>query len=176
LGLGLCLSLYLYLYLYLSTRAILAQEAFDAVDAVVESKQPLDLVWLASEARTAICCTNMLHDLYVQGYEYFVEQLAIKHPETQYVVVSSSAQLGAPNIVNVNRAWATLYEARLNVTVLLAASTLIVMRLKLDRYLAGIVAGGMISTNGTVCYILSFRTAQVLRYMLSPEQCVSNAI
>jgi hypothetical protein len=68
--------------------------------------------------------------------------LALQHPEIQFVVVGSDALASPPDFSNVNVLWPTLHEA---------------------RYLAGVVGGGMVSTNGSICYIKAYDYAEVIR-------------
>jgi hypothetical protein len=68
--------------------------------------------------------------------------LASEYTGVQFVVVGSDALASPPGLSNTNVLWPTLHEA---------------------RYLAGVVSGALVSTNGSICYIKAFDYAEVIR-------------
>jgi basic membrane lipoprotein Med (substrate-binding protein (PBP1-ABC) superfamily) len=71
-----------------------------------------------------------------------MQALARLYSDIQFVLVGSDALASPPTTSNVNVLWATLHEA---------------------RYLAGVVGGGMVPANGSICYIKAFEYPEVIR-------------
>jgi basic membrane lipoprotein Med (substrate-binding protein (PBP1-ABC) superfamily) len=79
------------------------------------------------------------------GYQTAVESLANDYPDVQFVQVYDYVMKDPTDRPNLHSIWATLYEA---------------------RYLAGVVAGGVLPKDETeICYIRAWDNAEVTRYV-----------